>query len=226
MSLTVLKIVQSILSLAILVLTILSLVWLFKVYKNADDEPLNRIRFINEDSGSYDELYNPNDFCYEHHEPFIALGALEDFDIRMEKIKKYSLAIIILFFASIVLTILNVLLLLGGACCASCAGFLGCLTVIFTIIKILASLLSFIFFIILSVHYFKSNFDDFDDFSHCRYLNSYFDREYDFVDVVKDNYLKYFIVQLIIFVLDIIDSILSCCFKKKNGSDSKEWGKF
>ena len=217
-----LKIIQFILSLAILVLTILSLVWLFKVYKNADDEPLNRIKYINEDIGPYDELYNPNDFCYEHYEPFLAVGALEDFDIRMEKIKKYSLAIIILFFAAIILSILNLLLLLGGACCSGCASLLGILILIFTILKILAPLLSFIFFIILSVHYFKSNFGDFDDFSDCRYLNSYFDTEYDFVDVVKDNYLKYFIVHLIIFVLEIINSILSCFVKKKNSSDSKE----
>ena len=53
---TILKAIKFILSLVILVLSILCLYWLIKVYDNADNEPLNRIKYINEEQGYHDEF--------------------------------------------------------------------------------------------------------------------------------------------------------------------------
>ena len=212
---TILKTIKFILSLVIFVLSILCLYWLIKVYDNADDEPLNRVKYIDEYNGNYDELYRLGELCYAHYEPFLIIGAFEDFDIRMKKIRKFSLAIIITFFISFIISILNLGVVLGGAL-LKCAGkVLSVISLIFGIISILASILAFIFFIILSVHYFKSNFGDFEDFNDCAYINLYFDYDYDFVYVVKKNYKRYFIVYLIVFVLGIVDNILGRILKKK-----------
>ena len=212
---TILKAIKFILSLVILVLSILCLYWLIKVYDNADDEPLNRIKYINEEQGYHDELYRLGDLCYDHYEPFIIIGAFEDFDIRMKKIRKFSLAIIVTFFISFILSILSLGVILGGALFKCGGKILSLISLIAEIITILASILAFIFFIILSVHYFKSNFGDFEDFNDCIYLNSRFDDDYDFVYVVKDNYKRFFIVYLIVFVLGIVNNILERILKKK-----------
>ena len=212
----ILKTIKLILSLALLVLSILCLYWLIKVYNNTDDEPLNRIKYISDEHGSPDELYSLGDICYDHYESFLIIGALEDFDIRIKKIRKFSLALIITFFISFILSILSIGVILGGAI-LKCAGkVLSIITIILGLIAIISTILAFIFFIILSVHYFKSNFGDFEDFNDCYYLNSTFDDDYDFVYVVKKNYKRFFIVYLIVFVLDIVDKILERMLKKKN----------
>ena len=215
MSETFLKVVKFTLSLLIFVLFILCIVWLTKVYNNADDEPSARLKYISEEIFSYDELYNPGDFCYEHYESYIAVGAFEDLDIRMKKIRKYSLALLVTFLISFIISILNLIMIIGGIF-LKCAGkVLQVISIIFGILNILASLLSLIFFIILSVYYFKSNFDDFEDFNECRYLNTSFDYDYDFVYVVKKNYKRFFIVFIIVFVLNIIDSLLQRILNKR-----------
>ena len=215
MSETFLKVVKFTLSLLIFVLFILCIIWLTKVYSNADDEPSARLKYISEEIFSYDELYNPGDFCYEHYESYIAVGAFEDLDIRMKKIRKYSLALLITFLISFIISILDLIMIIGGIF-LKCAGkVLQVISIIFGILNILASLLSLIFFIILSVYYFKSNFDDFEDFNECRYLNTSFDYDYDFVYVVKKNYKRFFIVFIIVFVLNIIDSLLQRILNKR-----------
>ena len=213
MSDTILKIIKLILSIVILVLSILCLIWIIKVYNQAKDEPINRIKYINEGDGYYDEQYNQGDFCYDHYESFLVIGAFDDFDIRMKKIRKFSLAIIVTFFISFAISLLNLGLVLGGTLCPG--KILSIISLILGIISIISSLLAFIFFIILSVHYFKSNFGDFEEFENCLYINSYFYNDYDFVYIVKKNYKRYFIVYLIIFVLGIFDNILERLLKKK-----------
>ena len=220
MSDTFLKVVKCILSLAVIVLSILCIIWIAKVYSNADDEPTDRIKYYYYDeNGNFidpNSLYVAGEFCFEHYQSFINKGAFEDFDIRMKKIKKFSLATIIIFSISFGITIINLTMIIVGLICECRANFFKIIIPVFLILSLLSSILALIFFIILSVHYFKSNFDDFDEFSKCEYLNPYFDKDYDFVYVVKNNYLKYFIVYLIIFVLNIVDSVLGRILKKEN----------
>ena len=76
---------------------------------------------------------------------------------------------------------------------------------IFALIRIILSILDLIFFIIISVNYYKSNFDDFEDFSECKYfIDTDFNKDYDFVFVVKRNFKKFFILTLISIRLIII----------------------
>ena len=215
---TGLKVTKFILSLASLVLSILCIVWIAKVYSNADNEPSNRVIYCQNESGItlyHSDFYSAGDFCYDHYQAFLDKGAFEDLDIRMKKIKKFSLAIIITFSISFGLIFISLIMIIIGLI-AECRENYFLVIPIIAILGYLASIVSFIFFIILSVHYFKSNFDDFDKFRDCEYLNPSFDKDYDFVDVVKDNYLKYFIVYIIVFVLNIIDNILERIIKKKD----------
>ena len=217
MSDTFLKVVKCILSLAVIVLSILCIVWIAKVYSNADDEPTDRSKYYLDENGYFIVLsYVAGEFCFEHYQSFLDKGAFEDFDIRMKKIKKFSLATIIIFSISFGITIINLTMIIVGLICECRANFFKIIIPVFLILSLLSSILTLIFFIILSVHYFKSNFDDFDEFSKCEYLNPYFDKDYDFVYVVKNNYLKYFIVYLIIFVLNIVDSVIGRILKKEN----------
>ena len=219
MSDTFLKVVKCILSLAVIVLSILCIVWIAKVYSNADDEPTDRSKYCVDENGNLiilSSLYATGEFCYEHFQSFQEKGVFEDFDIRMKKIKKFSLATIIIFSITFGITIINLTMIIVGLICECRANFFKIIIPVFLILSLLSSILTLIFFIILSVHYFKSNFDDFDEFSKCEYLNPYFDKDYDFVYVVKNTYLKYFIVYLIIFVLNIVDSIIGRILKKEN----------
>ena len=214
---TGLKVTKFILSLASLVLSILCIVWIAKVYSNADNEPSNRGIYCLDENGdpiNLNTFYSAGEFCYDHYQAFLDKGAFEDLDIRMKKIKKFSLAIIITFSISFGLTFISLIMIIIGLI-AECRENYFLVIPIIALLGYLASIVSFIFFIILSVHYFKSNFDDFDKFRDCEYLNPSFDKDYDFVDVVKDNYLKSFIVYIIVFVLNCIDNIIERIIKKK-----------
>ena len=212
---TPLKIVKFILSLASIVLSILCIVWLAKVYKNAKNEPTDRLNYyLDENNVQIINSYNPGKFCHEHYDPFLEKGAFEDLDVRMKKIRKFSLASVILIGISFGLTIINILIIIIGLLCQCNEDFFKIMLPIILILSLFCSIIAFIFFIILSVHYFKSNFDDFDKFSECDYINPMFDKDYDFVHTVKDNYLKYFIVHLVLFVLNIIDYLIGRIMKK------------
>ena len=87
---------------------------------------------------------------------------------------------------------------------------------IFALIRIILSILDLIFFIIISVNYYKSNFDDFEDFSECKYfIDTDFNKDYDFVFVVKRNFKKFFILTLITIGLNIIEEIITLILKEK-----------
>ena len=217
---TCLKIVKCLISLAVIVLSILCIVWIAKVYKNAKDEPTDRVKYYYDENNHQIEIseipYSQGEFCHDHFQSFLAKGAFEDLDVRMKKIRKFSLASIILVCISFGLVIINLIIILLLVLCKCGQDAFIIILPILLILSLLSSLLAFIFFIILSVHYFKSNFDDFDKFSDCTYLASYFHKDYDFVHVVKDNYLKYFIVYLILFVLKIVDNVLGRIMKKND----------
>ena len=218
MSDTFLKVTKFILSLATIVLSILCIVWIVKVYNNADDEPSDRQLYCKDENGIPNipgDFYSAGDFCFEHYQSYLDKGAFEDLDIRMKKIKKFSLATIIIFSISFGLIFISFIMIIIGLIAECGANYFKVIIPIISILGFLASILTFIFFIILSVHYFKSNFDDFDKFNDCAYLNPHFDKDYDFVNVVKDNYLKYFIVYIIVFALNIVDHVIEKILKKK-----------
>ena len=213
MASTCLKALNFIISLAIIALTIFALVWIFKVYRNADDEPTNRAQYYNEEDVS--NYYIEGEFCYTHFQPYVQVGAFEDFDIRMDEIEKYSLAFIITNFIPFAIVIINII---GGLLCLICtcaAAILKLFACILGILNLVTSLLSFIFFIILSAHFYKSNFDDLEDFGNCEYMNkTRFFNDYDFAFIVEDNFKRFFIIYIIIIVLNIINILLDCIIKR------------
>ena len=218
MSDTCLKVTKLIISLVVTVLSILCIVWIAKVYKNADDEPSNREIYCKDENGNIilpADFYSSGDFCFDHYQSFLDKGVFEDLNIRMKKIRKFSLATIIVFSISFGLIFISLIMIIIGII-AECPKNYFLIIPILAILGFLASIVSFIFFIILSVHYFKSNFDDFDKFGDCEYLNPNFDKDYDFINVVKDNYLKYFIVYIIVFVLNNVDNVIERRLKKKD----------
>ena len=214
-----LKVTGIFISLAIIALSITSLVFLFMVYDDAKkSEPADRTKYID-----YDEITNEyvdldDDYCTaDNYQSYIDNGGFKDFDIRMKNIKKFSLALIVLNFISLGLEILTIIILVSVAlCCENSSGdSIACVIVISAILKILCSLLAFIFFIITSVNYFKSDFEELETFSKFCLNKKKFERDYKFVFDVKDNYLKYFIIYFIIFALNIIDNAISRLKKKE-----------
>ena len=77
-------------------LSIVNLVWIYKANHNALDEPNNRLNYYSFEDAIIgpDDFYSSGEFCYEHYQPFLDIGALEDLDIKMKKIKKFSLRLI------------------------------------------------------------------------------------------------------------------------------------
>ena len=207
-----LKLILNIIS---LIINILLLIWLFKVRNNAKEEPVDRSLYVQQDI--FETVYTVGDFCYDHYNPYITNGAFQEFNIKMKNIRKYSTALLILFFISVVLSILSLFIaVLYKTCCSSHE---KCVSILLTIIffgNVIICILSLVFFIILSVNYFRSHFDDFKDFSKCKYLNNAFKADYNFVFVVKDNYIKFFVLYLIsIFLLCLENCISIICKKKK-----------
>ena len=191
----------------------MALVWIFKVYRNAEDEPTNRAQYYNEEDVS--NYYIEGEFCYTHFQPYVQVGAFEDFDIRMDKIEKFSLAFIITNFIPFAIVIINIIAFLLCLICTCAAAILQLFACILRILNLLTSLLSFIFFIILSVHFYKSNFDDLEDFGNCEYMNkTRFFNDYDFAFIVEDNFKRFFIIYIIIIVLNIINNLLDCIIKR------------
>ena len=193
-----------------IIINILCLVWLFKVKNNSKKEPYPRDKYLieGEDPLNY---YTEGDFCYDHYYPYLTKGAFDDLDIRMTKIHKYSKALIYIFFIDLMFIILSIILDI-----ISERKEIDCIKCIFALIRFILSILDLIFFIILSVNYYKSNFDDFEDFSECKYfIDTDFNKDYDFVFVVKRNFKKFFILTLITIGLNIIEEIITLILKEK-----------
>ena len=201
--------IKAIFSLLLFIISILCIIWLFKVKNNSKKEPIDRSTYIDED---YLDFYKEGDFCYNHYNTYIEYGALEDFDIRIKKIKTFSKALLITYFISLIL----LLLIFGlSICLTSETGCLAKILVILFLLYIINLLLNLIFFIVASIHYFKSKWNDFDEFSNCRYLNRHFDNEYDFVYDVDNNYKKFFILNIVSIVLHILQNVINRLLKRK-----------
>jgi hypothetical protein len=216
-----LLIVKLIVLFAAFALSIVNLVWIYKANHNALDEPNNRLNYYSFEDAIIgpDDFYSSGEFCYEHYQPFLDIGALEDLDIKMKKIKKFSLGLMILLFFSLYIKLISMDLDLPDSfiCCDRSGKLFKVIRAVTQILNLLSSILAFIFFIITSAHYFKSNFDDFDKFRDCEYLNSLFDKDYDFINIVKKNYLRFFIGYIVVLVLNftelILEIILHSCYK-------------
>ena len=145
-------IISFIFSILQLILWILSLIWLCKVNKNAKDEPANRSLYYNGEEIS--EFYIIGDFCYEHFQPYVDVGAFEDLDIRMKSIRVNSKALIIIIFISFILSIFLVILrLIKNKLQNEC--WMIFISLAFAL-SILCSFISIIVFIVLSRNYFNS----------------------------------------------------------------------
>ena len=210
----VISIVKTLFGLLSMIIMILCVVYLFKVRNNANEEPENRIKYINDNA--YLNEYSEGDFCYNHYTPYLTDGAFKDFDIRMKKIRKFSTALLILFFVSLFLSILSFIIkIMYKSCCNTHEKCIAAILIIIFLAKIIITILSLVFFIILSVHYFKSKFSDFKDFSRCHYLGNGFREDYHFAFVVKNNFLKFFVLTVISLFLNCVENIINSIAKKK-----------
>ena len=196
-----------------LVIVILCIILLFKVRNNAKQEPENRFNYT--DDNTFLNEYSEGDFCYNHYTPYITDGAFIDFDLRMKKIRKFSTALLIAYFILLFLLVLSMIIaIMYKTCCNTHEKCISCLLILIFFTNILVFILCLVFFIILSVHYFKSKFNDFKDFSKCHYLGNGFRKDYNFVSVVKDNYLKVFVLNIIFLFLNCFHSIMNAISKK------------
>ena len=126
----------------------------------------------------------------------------------MKEIKKYARGLLATKFISIIFIILNICalwcykmssktyiadrnLLISAAFCTSF--FLA------------NSILNVVFFELLSNNFTKSNFEDFKTFSKCDYLKSTFKNKYKFMNKVKNNCEKIFVVNLISSILEALN---------------------
>ena len=209
-----LSIIQLILSIINLVIFILGLIWLFKVKNNAKNEPANRDSYIYDDPLNY---YIEGDFCYDKSLVYPDKGAFNIFDLRMKKIKKYSKALIVIYLITIIITVITMIFNILAK--TKLKYKKKCVSIIYLLLLIIIltiAILSFVFFIILSVHYFKGKFDDFEDFSDCKFLTNDFKSDYHFVSVVKNNFIKFFILNIISIALSCVKNIIDKIAEKTN----------
>lgn len=173
---------------------ILIIIWLFKLYNNAKNEPKARINYIIESPSNF---YKEEEFCYEKCEPFVISGALNIFDLPIKKIKKFSKALIITIFISLGLLFFSIIFgILDDKLCKGTDVFKP-FEGIFLFCFMIGVILSLIFAIILMHYYFKGNYSDFEEFYRCRYLSKQFRKDYQFIFKIKNEYKLPFIVIVI-----------------------------
>lgn len=173
-------ILQTILIIIKIVMFIISLIWLFKVRKNAKNEPKNRALYIKDNPLNY--CYE-DDFCCDKLLDYQKKGAFITFDLRVKKIKKYSTALIVLFFIFIGLIIIAVVLAFVFKAYSDIFYIYCNFCIFFSFANVV---LSIVFLSLFVVSHYKSNFHDFERFSECRYLKKNFQRDYNFVYKIKD----------------------------------------
>ena len=142
-----------------LAMIILIIIWLFKIIKNAKNEPTNRSRYIDKDPAFY---YEEGEFCYDNYEKFILKGAFDTFGLRIKRIKKFSKAVLATIFISLGPFILGLILV----CLKDCHENISSIFIaVFGLFYIISNILCIAFAIVLAHDYFKSDFSDFKEFS-------------------------------------------------------------
>ena len=192
----IIKIIFGIITIAIL---IAGIIFCVKIKKNSKDEPTDRDKYLINDKLDY---YEKGDFCENHRNTFIEVGALKDFDINMKKIHRFSNGLLWTYIISLILTVLS----LGLTFCLDPN---YCIICVLEIVRTLNSILNIVFLILLGIYYGKSQFGHFDEFSKCLYLNNLYNKDYDFVYVVKKNYHKLLILTIIMAVFSLLQSLIS-----------------
>ena len=175
----------------IIAMIILTIIWLFKIIKNAKNEPTNRSRYIDKDPALY---YEEGEFCYDNYEKFILKGAFDTFGLRIKRIKKYSKAVL----ATIFISLGSFIMIIIFSCLKDrhediLSFFVSLLGLIYTI----SNILCIAFAIVLAHDYLKSNFSDFEEFSRCRYLLKHFKKDYNFIFIIKEEFKMLFIFILL-----------------------------
>ncbi len=179
---------------------ILLLVWLFKIINNAKSEPKNYAYFISND---VPQNYTLGDFCYGRQYEYLQNGAFEVFNIRMEKIKKFAKALVATKFISMGIVIFISILRV----CQFKRNKVVVIIIILLIVIIFITnnILNVIFIEKLNSYFSESNFHDFEKFSNCDYISPTFQRDYKFMNTVKKNYEKIFVVNYINSILEAIN---------------------
>lgn len=197
--------IKGIIALFNFVTLILLVVWLFKIIKNAHEEPKLFASFVDNDSSSD---YSEGDFCYGRKYEFSNLGALKLFNINMDKIKKFSIGLLVSKFISILLVIF-----------AAYAKFLYdesfktevaeknilIFSIIYTILYLINCVLNVVFYELLSNKINDSNFEDFEKFEKCKYLIGNFKKKYEFIINVKNNSERIGVVNFISSILEALN---------------------
>ena len=144
--------------------------------------------------------YTEGEFCYGHKYEYLQNGALQVFNIRMKKIKKFAKALLATKFISmgsvIAICILRV-----------CSRYetAMCFLILFGLIYLANNICNVIFLEKLNNYFSESNFYDFEKFSKCDYIQSTFKRHYKFINTVNKNCKRIFIVSFISSILEAIN---------------------
>ena len=150
-----------------LIVFILVFIWLCKFIHYAKEENNKRSKYI---IASRLDYYEEDEFCHEKYIQFVNEGAYEAFDLKINKLKKWAIALIVLIPALFIFAILSIF-------------SIGLVVFFF-----LDFILIIVFGILFAVHFSKSNFDEFNEFTKCRYLNKQFREDYDFIYSIKDGF--------------------------------------
>lgn len=192
--------IKGVIALFNFVCLILLIIWLFIIISNAKEEPGHYDQFIGNDSL---KNYTKSDFCYGRKYEYSKYGAFKLFHIQMKKIKKYARGLLATKFISIILGF--------GAFCAIIAfkdrssGVKVSIALIYILFYLANCILNVVFCELLSNNFSKSNFEDFETFSKCDYLKTTFNQKYKFINKVKNNCEKIFVVNLISSILEALN---------------------
>ena len=181
-----------------LVALILCIIWTFKIINNAKSESTPYDRFISNDTL---QNYTESDFCYGRKYEYSKYGAFKVFNIRMDKIKKFARAILATKFVSIGNVVLVYIVFL---CCKSQNTRIG-FVLLYVLIYLTNCILNVIFIEKLSNYYSESNFYDFERFSKCDYLKGTFRKSYEYMNNVKKNCFRIFVINFISAIFEAIN---------------------
>ena len=191
-----------------LIFLILNLVWLFRVMNNSKKgEPPQEKRLSLLIINTNDYLDYGNNECIKRVEPFIEDGVYSTFNFKMKQINKFSKGLISINFIDMGLVILTIIFTIIFS-------FIDkekekIILRLYKILDCLSSVLYLIFFIITSVFYYEGKTKEFENFGKCELFDKEnFNKTYEYIFIVYDNYFKVFVVSLISFSFSLCSILL------------------
>ena len=121
----------------------------------------------------------------------------------MKKIKKYARGLLATKFISIILGFGPFYAIIALKDRSS--GVNVSIALIYILFYLANCILNVVFCELLSNNFSKSNFEDFETFSKCDYLKTTFNQKYKFINKVKNNCEKIFVVNLISSILEALN---------------------